>query len=512
MPHPSPLVPIRAHSWLLLLSISLLPLFAKAADKPNILVFLVDDMGVMDTSVPFLKGPDGKPKRYPLNDLFRTPSMQRLAKSGIRFSTFYANSVCSPSRTSLMTGQSSARHHTTQYIKPESNNAGTHGPQDWAWKGITDPTITLPGVLRNNGYRTIHAGKAHFGPVGAPAENPQHIGFDVNIAGCAWGQPGSYYGTENFGHGKKRRVNRAVPGLGKYHGQDINLTEALTVEINAEIKNAIDAKKPFFAYMSHYAVHAPFQPDKRFLPNYTDRTDIPKNARAFASMIESMDKSLGDILDHLEKLGVAENTLVFFLGDNGSDAPLGKTHDVSCAAPLRGKKGTHYEGGMRVPFIASWAKPDGSNPHQQRLPIPANILTDQIANITDLYPTVLSATGIDNPNNHTIDGENITNLIRGASPKRDATFLMHFPHQHRSSYFTAYRSGSWKLIYHYHKPEAERTELFNLDTDPFESTDLSRSDPATRDRLIKQMAAALEAADAQYPTSKNSPAKQLRPE
>jgi arylsulfatase A-like enzyme len=127
----------------------------------------------------------------------------------------------------------------------------------------------------------------------------------------------------------------------------------------------VEDGKPFFLYMAHYAVHAPFHSDPRFAKNYKD-SGKPANAQAFATLIEGMDKSLGDILDDLDELGVAENTLVFFLGDNGSDAPLGHQHAVACAAPLLGKKGAHYEGGMRVPFIAAWARPNNTNPHQKR--------------------------------------------------------------------------------------------------------------------------------------------------
>ena len=124
--------------------------------------------------------------------------------------------------------------------------------------------------------------------------------------------------------------------------------------------------------MSHYALHAPFNSDPRFAPNYAD-SDKSKGAIAFATIVEGMDKSLGDLMDHLEALDVAEDTLIVFLGDNGSDAPLGKTHEVASSAPLLGKKATHYEGGMRVPFIAAWAKPDTSNFEQQRLPTLAAI-------------------------------------------------------------------------------------------------------------------------------------------
>ncbi len=143
------------------------PSWSWAAERPNIMVFLVDDMGVMDTSVPFLTDQNGKPQRYPLNDFYRTPGMQRLANQGIRFNQFYAMSVCSPTRISIMTGQNAARHRATNWINPRQNNAGPNGAPDWNWAGLKEDDVTLPGILRNNGYRTIHVGKGHFGPDGS---------------------------------------------------------------------------------------------------------------------------------------------------------------------------------------------------------------------------------------------------------------------------------------------------------------------------------------------------------
>ncbi len=198
--------------------------------KPNVLLFLVDDMGVMDTSVPFLTDEQGNEERNALNDFYRTPNMERLAALGTRYSQFYANSVCSPTRTSLMNGQFSARHHTTQFIRPENKNTGDFGPAAWKWEGFEKEETTLPWLLKTNDYRTIHCGKAHFGPIGYPAENPLNIGFDVNIAGCSFGQPGSYLGKKNYGNGISKRQKRAVPGLEKYHGTDTHLSEALAVQ------------------------------------------------------------------------------------------------------------------------------------------------------------------------------------------------------------------------------------------------------------------------------------------
>ena len=138
---------------------------AAAVPRPNIVVFLVDDMGVMDTSVPFLTDDAGRPKRYALNEFYRTPNMERLAARGIRFNQFYAMSVCSPTRICLMTGQNAARHRTTNWINPDKNNGGPNGPPDWNWKGLKKGDVTLAGLLGANGYRTIHIGKGHFAVV-----------------------------------------------------------------------------------------------------------------------------------------------------------------------------------------------------------------------------------------------------------------------------------------------------------------------------------------------------------
>ncbi len=481
----------------------------RASDTPNILVFLVDDMGVMDTSVSFMADEKGRPERHPLNDFYRTPNMERLAKQGIRFRQFYANSVCSPSRVSILRGLSSARHRTTQFIGPDFNNAGEFGPPEWQWEGIAPGVKTLPAILQEKGYRTIHAGKAHFGPVGSFGELPRNFGFDVNIAGCAYGQPGSYYGTDHFGYAKKGREKRAVPGLEKYHGEDIHLSEALTLEMNAAIRESVEEGKPFFAYMSHYAVHTPFQSDDRFAANY-EALDLKPNGKAFATLIEGMDKSLGDILDQLEGLGVAENTLVLFLGDNGTDAPWGDAHSVACAAPLRGKKATQYEGGLRVPFIASWAKRDEENLFQKRLAIPANALSAQVGTVHDVMPTILSVAGA--KPDVLVDGADISAMLMGKLSRRQAEFLMHFPHKHRSSYFTAYRLGDWKAIYHYHETGRDRYELYNLVEDLDESDNLAQSQPERLRKMMRVMAKALEDADAQYATALDGSGRELKPE
>jgi len=484
---------------------------ASADERPNIIVFLVDDMGPLDTSVPFLTDATGRPKRHPLNDFYRTPAMERLAARGIRFAEFYAMSVCSPTRTSLITGQNAARHRVTQWINSESNNRGPFGPPDWNWTGVHNPAVTLPGVLRAAGYRTIFIGKAHFGPCGEPSEWPDNLGFDVNIAGCSWGQPGSYYGQDGYGH-IKGNAKRAVPHLEKYHGTDTFLSEALTLEAKREIGEAVESQRPFFLELAHYAVHAPFQSDPRFAADY-DASGRPKNARAFATLIAGIDHSLGEILDELESLGIAKNTLIVFLGDNGSDAPLGSTHGHASSAPLRGKKGTHYEGGMRVPLIAAWAEPDADAALQRRLPSASGAVQRQMGSVTDLYPTLLALAGAEVPSGHEIDGTDLAPQFAGKpAGGRDERFLMHFPHQHRSSYFTVYRDGDWKLIYHYlpeKNPAKVRYELFDLAADPFETRNLADERPERLAELTAAMAALLEEQGALYPIDEEG--NKLRP-
>ena len=482
--------------------------------RPNVVVFLVDDMGVMDTSVPFLTDKAGHPKCYPLNDFYRTPNMDRLAARGIRFNNFCAMSVCSPTRISILAGQNAARHRTTNWINPDKDNRGPSGPPQWNWRGLKKGDVTLPRLLQQAGYRTIHVGKGHFGSRASEGAEPKNLGFEINIAGCSIGAPASYYGMQNYGNGPKR-ASSAVPNLEKYHGTETFLTEALTIEAKSHVTDAVKANRPFFLYLAHYAVHAPFNPDPRFAANYKD-SGKPAPAQAFATLIEGMDKSLGDILDHLDALGVAENTLVFFLGDNGTDAPLGGPHEVACAAPLRGKKGSHYEGGMRVPFIAAWARASAASPLQKRLPIPAGAIQRQQAAVYDLFPTILALTGTPSPERHIVDGSRLDTLLAGKPDRtREEVFLMHYPHSpHRSDYFTCYRHGDWKVIYHYFPSKASEGshyQLYNLAEDPFESRNVAASRPDQLRLMMQELIASLEKHNALYPVDQEDGVTPLKP-
>lgn len=480
---------------------------ADAQTPPNIIVFLVDDMGIMDTSVPFLAVEKNRVGRHPLNEFYRTPNMQRLADAGVRFNQFSAMSVCSPTRISLMTGQNAARHRTTTWINPDQNNAGPQGPPQWNWHGLKPGDVTLAAVLKGHGYRTIHVGKAHFAPRATPGEDPATLGFDINIAGASFGAPGSYYAKNHFGALGKRN-HHAVPHLENYHGSETFLTEALTLEAKAQITNSANDNQPFFLHLSHYAVHAPFESDPRFAAHYAD-SEKPNPAKAFATLVEGMDKSLGDILDHLNTLGIADNTFIIFLGDNGSDAPLGHEHAIACAAPLRGKKGSHYEGGTRVPFIAAWAKPNNQSAIQQRIAILGGAIQSQPANVCDVFPTVLAVANCAPPQEHPIDGDSLVSLFNGKTDEsRDSSFLMHFPHApHRSNYWSSLRDGDWKVIYHYFPANDSshgHYQLFNLAADPSESNDLASTHPEPLRRMMNRLIEKLSEYGAIYPVDAES--------
>ena len=489
-----------------LTSLFIASLVCEAAKQPNIIVFLVDDMGLMDTSVPFMLDNKGKPKKHPLNEWYRTPSMERLAARGIRFTDFYAHTVCSPSRSSIMLGQNSARHHTTNFISGKGKNTGKNGAPGWNFDGLTSKHTTIAKLLTNEGYKTIMIGKGHFGAKNTEGAEPLNLGFQTNIGAYHMGQPGSYYGENNYRRGNNGSFQ--VPHMEKYHGTKTFLTEALTLEAKDQIDKAIGEDKPFYLYMSHYAVHSPFSTDPRFIDHYPE-TEKGKNASAFATLIEGMDKSLGDIMDHLEAKGIAENTLILFLGDNGSDAPIKGPHaGQHSSAPLRGKKGSKWEGGVRVPFIAAWATPNPKNKLQQKLPIAKGAIQTQIAACFDIFPTITNMLSIKTPAQHIVDGQNLDVLFTAKEDRnRENVFLSHFPHPRTDKHFTTYRVGDWKLIYHYFPKQAGIDKgnclLYNLKEDISESKDLAQQMPDKVKEMVIAMKKDLESKGAQYSVDDN---------
>ncbi len=462
--------------------------------RPNIIFFLVDDMGWQDTSEPFHTEVTDLNKRY------YTPNMVRLARQGVKFTQAYACSVCSPTRVSLMTGLNSARHRVTNWtLRPNVSPDWKHPSLDapaWNLNGLSpvagiERTVharTLPMFLRDAGYRTIHVGKAHFGADGLPGEKPENLGFDVNIAGHCAGGPGSYYAKNNFS-AAFRNGGRIwdIPGLEKYHGKDMYLNEALTIEAKKAMGEAVESEKPFYLYMSHYAIHAPYEADKRYHQKYKD-AGLDKFDATYASMIESMDKSLGDILDNVKELGVEEDTIVVFMTDNG--APSGA--DIN--KPLRGHKLTPYEGGSRVPMIVKW-------PGVTK----ADSLCHDYMIIEDIFPTFLEMAGVNDYEQigGKIDGISIVPLLRRKSgyPKNRSLFW-HFPHNYSTGKpHSAIRKGNWKLIYfhadlHY--------ELYDLKADIGESNNLADKRGEIVKRLAKELGEFLADADAVMPINRET--------
>ena len=474
-----------------------LTLFAQAADRPNILFFLVDDMGTQDTSVPFLYDSHDQPVISALNKLYRTPHMEKFAKNARLFTQAHAYSVCSPTRISLVTGLNAPRHKVTQWTHPKTFRSQpgaiktkTIKNPPWEVKGLPENFPTLPALLQQSGYATLFAGKAHFGPDDTPNGDPTNLGFDVNIAGFGGGGPGSYWGKYNYSANHRTGKHEwDVPGLEKYHGTDTFLTEAITLEMNGAIEQAVKADKPFFAYMSHYAVHAPFlYPDARFAKNYPQLKGYPL---AFATLIEGMDKSLGDMIQHLHDLGVAEETLIIFFSDNGSANPKG-------SKPLRGIKGSRFEGGTRVPLMVAWAKHNPEHRFQKQLPVKPNTRETSLVTCVDLMPTMLNIAGVKHPTPERLDGFDISPYFSGKDAQRPPEFLVHFPHAHNNNLFSTFIKGEWKVIYNY---GSTAWELYHLKEDPYETQNLVKVHPERIQAMAKAMIDALDKNEASYPLS-----------
>lgn len=448
--------------------------------RPNIVVFLVDDMGWMDTSVPFGDSMTALNKRY------HTPNMERLAKEGMKFTNAYAAPVCTPTRTSMLTGMNAAHTGITNWTSPWKDNNTDNAdeqmnPANWNYNGLSPvPGIpktfyatTFPGILKDAGYFTIHVGKAHWASRGTPGANPYNMGFMVNISGHAGGHPQSYLGTDNYGNLAGKTQPQAVPDLEEYFGTDTFLTEALTLEAIKSLDAPIKNKQPFYLNMAHYAVHTPIMADQRFLKKYLDAGLDTVEAK-YATLIEGMDKSLGDILDFLKKKGIEKNTIIIFMSDNGglslSPPRGGKPHTQNL--PLKAGKGSVYEGGIREPMIVKWpgvVKPGTS--------------TEQKVIIEDFFPTILELAGIKKYKTiQAIDGKSFVPVLKNVNYENDLhrVLVWHYPNKWQEkdgpgiNYFSALRQGRWKLIY---SMRTGKKELYNLETDTGEMNDLASQYP-----------------------------------
>ena len=436
-----------------------------AQAKPNIVLYFIDDLGWTDVS-------------FMGSKYYETPHVDQLSKEGMKFMSAYANAPnCAPSRACLLSGQYGPRHGI--YTVGNSDRGKAQFRKLIPTKNTTvlaDRFVTIAESLQSAGYVTATMGKWHLGT------DPTTQGFDVNIAGKHWGSPsgGGYHSPYNY----PNLVNREK---GEY----------LTDRLGQEACKFIEANKdkPFFLYLTHYAVHTPIQSKPGLKAKYQKKNPVGghKNA-AYAGMIESMDDSIGAVQATLKRLKLEENTVVIFFSDNGGHG------GVTSNAPLRGSKGMLYEGGIREPLVVKWPG----------VTKPGAVCNEPVIGV-DLYPTFLEMAGARRPKNYLLDGLSIAPLLRDAtaSLKREAIFW-HFPcylqgytPRHgpfRTTPAAAIRMGDWKLIEFF---EDGKLELYNLKSDLSEKNNLAQKMPAKTKELHAAMLKWRKSVKAPVPTEKN---------
>ncbi|MBP7143034.1 MAG: sulfatase [Opitutaceae bacterium] len=431
--------------WMTLL---LLPLTAIAAQRPNIVFILIDDMGAADG------GCFG-------SRFYHTPNLDRFAAESVKFTQAYAScAVCSPSRAAILTGKAPARLHLTDWIPGEHEPANSRlRLPDWQ-KHLPVSEVTLAEALKPLGYATASIGKWHLGGGRSPLE----YGFDVNIGGGDTGQPASYF----WPYGKEGQPHQ-VPGLAAMGGGP---GEYLTDRLTDEALRFIDSHraKPFFLYLAHYAVHSPFMGKKDLIEEASKRPPADGQANTvYAAMLQSVDDSVGRILRRLEELHLDENTIVVFTSDNGGAVHIG-TPPATANGSLRMGKGFPYEGGLRVPLLV---KAPGAG---------RGTICDTPVISHDFYPTLLELAGAPR-STHALDGISFVPALRGSSePVHDGLFW-HYPHywfRGKVSPYSVAHVGDWKLIRFY---EDNHEELYNLREDPSERKDLAQAHPRERRTL-----------------------------
>jgi arylsulfatase A len=439
-----------------------------AERKPNIVFILIDDMGWKDG------GCFG-------SRFYVTPELDRLAKSGMRFTQAYAAcAVCSPTRAAIMTGKAPARLHLTDWIAGEGNpKESRFRVPDWQ-KRLPPEEVTVAEALKRLGYATAAIGKWH---LGGPECFPERQGFDLNVAGGSIGHPASYfwpYGAEGASH--------RVPGLAETGGSKGEyLTDRLTSAALGFIET--NRAKPFFLYLAHYAVHSPLMAKEELLEAAENQLPADgQSNRVYAAMLRSVDDSVGRILKRINDLGLANDTIVIFTSDNGGAVHFGKPPATS-NAPLRLGKGYAYEGGLRIPLLI-------------RVPgmTKAGSVCDAPVISQDWFPTLLElVSGDKSPAATAIDGVSFVPLLRGEPRLPERALFWHYPHYWNGKGVTPYsvvHAGDWKLIRFY---ETDREELYNLRNDPSEQTDLTTQQPERRRALALQLDAWLKEVGAQMP-------------
>lgn len=448
--------------------------------QPNFVFILADDLGWADLS------------SYG-SSFYETPNLDQLAAEGTRFTQAYAACpVCSPTRASIMTGKYPVRLDITDWI-PGRQAVRPGLPED---RFIPQPfrlelpleEITIAEALKTSGYTTCFVGKWHMGS--DSAYWPENQGFDYNIGGWSRGAPTGKKSATEGGYFTPYQNPRLQDGPEGEYLTDRLVDESLQfLEQHQEI--------PFLLYLSFYTVHNPmqgktdkvtkhekrsealgvkeedrFDRDKYWIKkapkgNFRERT--VQDHAIYASMVESMDENIGRVLDKLKGLGLDENTVVFFMSDNGGLSTSEGSPTTN--APLRAGKGWLYEGGIREPMIIKW-------PQEMQ----QTAICDYPVTSTDFYPTILEMAGVDtNPIQHP-DGQSMTSLLKGEMPDADRAIYWHYPHYSNQGGEpgSAIRKGKYKLI---DLLEEDKVELYDIETDPGETHDLAAENPGKKAEL-----------------------------
>jgi len=446
---------------------------ADGGEPPNFVFFLIDDLGWRDL------GSFG-------STFHLTPNIDRLATSGMRFTQTYAASpVCSPTRASILTGRHPARLDITDWIG--GSQRGELLPAEYV-DHLLPEEVTLAEVLKGEGYATGYFGKWHLG--NAP-HLPESQGFDMNVGGTGAGQPASYFFPYKAEEGRNPFWD--VPGLdGGEEGE--YLTDRLTDEALAFLDERRD--QPFLLYLAHFAVHTPIQSKEELVEGYAARRDslppvegplqeseherartrLVQDDPAYAGMVQSVDESVGRILDRLDDLGLAENTVVIFMSDNGGLSTLaGERVGPTTNSPLRAGKGWLYEGGIRTPMIIRW-------PGRAA----AGTESDVPVQSTDFFPTMVEMVGASDVAAGPLDGLSLVPLLTGSSDLRRDAIFWHFPHYHGSGNRPsgAIRMGRWKLVEWF---EDGTVELYDLEADPGEREDISETETEKVSELLARL-------------------------
>jgi uncharacterized sulfatase len=418
-----------------------------ATDQPNIILILADDLGWADL------GCYG-------NTFNETPNIDRLAREGMRFTQFYAGPVCSPTRANLQSGQDQARFGITQHIP------GHRRP----FAKLIDPAVpphlpleveTFAERLKSAGYATGYFGKWHLGGSGfSPAQQGWQTALECQ---------GNTLSPQVTGDKKVRRTAEF-------------LTEQAIDFINA------NKDQPFLLQVSHFAVHIPLSTTPELLAKYEAKQPMAgyPSLPTYAGLLEELDRSVGRIVAAVDEAALAEKTLVLFLSDNGGLQHEQSGRVVTSNGPLRGEKGTLYEGGIRIPAVARW-------PGQ----IPAASVCNTPAITMDLYPTYVELASAEMPADQPCDGVSLVELLRDPlAPLGRDTLYWHLPHYHHSTPASAIRQGDWKLIEFF---EPGTLELYTLSRDVSEQNNLATAEPDRTSKLQDALSLWRQAVGARMP-------------